>query len=114
MTPSPGQVYWASVEGRPRRPWGVASRETLNRGAYVLAVPCTTARLDSRRSLPSCVPLAAGEGGVTKDCVIQAESCSGVLREELEGAALGRLSPDRWRDMVRALGYVFGATCEPG
>jgi mRNA-degrading endonuclease toxin of MazEF toxin-antitoxin module len=89
------------------------SREALNRGAYVLAIPCTTARLVERRALRNCVSLTHGEGGVTKDCVAQAELCTSVLREELGGAPMGRLSPERWRDVVRAMGYVFLAACEP-
>ena len=113
MAIAPGQVYWASVEGRPPRPWVVVSREALNRGAYVLALPCTTARMSERRTLRNCVSLASGEGGVTKNCVVQAELCASVLREELDGTPMGSLPEDRWREVVRALGYVFLAACEP-
>ncbi|MCI0343420.1 MAG: type II toxin-antitoxin system PemK/MazF family toxin [Planctomycetales bacterium] len=113
MPASPGEVFWATVEGRPKRPWVVISRESLNRGAYVLALSCTTARMAERRELPNCVTLSRGDGGVTKDCVVQAELCTCVLREELEAEPLGRLPEARWREPVRALGYDFGASCEP-
>jgi len=110
--PSAGEVVWATVDG-DRRPWLVVSRAELARGGYVLAVPCTTARLDERATLRNCVLLEAGEGGIAKRCVAQAELCAAVRVEDLDTERLGVLSAERWRELVRAVGYVLNASCEP-
>lgn len=91
----------------------MVSRPELSRGGYVLAVPCTTARLEARAALRNCVPIEAGESGIPKRCVAQAELCSSVRVEDLDGERVGVVSAAKWRDLVRAVGYVPNASCEP-
>jgi mRNA-degrading endonuclease toxin of MazEF toxin-antitoxin module len=55
----PGEVYIADFESAGRHPVIVVSRGDLNRGRYVLDVVCTSARFDTRRRFPNCVPFLA-------------------------------------------------------
>ncbi len=57
----PGEIYLLKRE-KPR-PIIVVSREELNRGASVVAVPLTTAHLEERAAALNCVRLDAGDGG---------------------------------------------------
>jgi hypothetical protein len=46
------------------------------------------------------------------DCVAQAESLFSIRCEEL-GERLGMLDDERWRDLVKAVGFMMGSDCEP-
>lgn len=111
----PGEIYWAWYGEGGRRPIVVVSRAELNRGDYVVAVPVTSAKLEVRRRLQNCVPLAAGRFGLDKTCVAQGEHISYVekTRIDLESGAIGVLDEDTMRDLIRAIGYVISAECEP-
>jgi mRNA-degrading endonuclease toxin of MazEF toxin-antitoxin module len=115
MVPKPGEVYWALMEGPEPRPVIVVSREELNRGDYVAAVPVTSRGLGERRSLPSCVAFRAGQFGLTKDCVAQAEAIAQVAKDELDldTGPVGVLDSATSRELLKAIGYVLGADCEP-
>ncbi len=108
----PGEVYRLQES---RRPVIVVSREALNRGLYVVVVEVTTQRLDERRTLRNCVPFMAGQFGFDKDCVAQAESITFLkkTRLDLETGPIGNLSDEAMRDLVRAIGSVIAAECEP-
>ena len=68
-----GEVYMAdTVAGE--RPVIVVAREELNRGHWVVAIMVTSTHIATRSKLPHCVAFAAGEYGLTKDCVAQAET----------------------------------------
>jgi len=62
-----------------QHPVVVVSREELNRGKDVVAAVITSAQFTVRSGLANCVPLQAGQFGMTKDCVIQGET-AGPLR----------------------------------
>jgi mRNA-degrading endonuclease toxin of MazEF toxin-antitoxin module len=111
---NPGEIYWADFS-TGRRPVIVVSREALNRGSYVVAVLCTTARVEQRAKLPNCVPFVAGEFGLPKDCVAQCETVTFLERSDLDesGGMIGRLDAARLRAVVRAIGNVIQAECEP-
>lgn len=110
----PGEIYWADLP-MGRRPIIVVSREDLNRGNYVVAVLCTSANFATRSQLPNCVPLQTGEFGVTKDCVAQCETISFVDKADIDTASgtIGVLDDARMRDVIRAIGHVVEADCEP-
>lgn len=113
---SPGEVYWADLPDEiGPRPGIVVSREILNRGDTVLMVLCTTAKFATRARLPNCIPFRAGEFGFTHDCVAQCETISLVPRSYLDisRGPLGILDGERLRAVVRAIGYVIEAECEP-
>lgn len=111
----PGEIYIADFEEAGPHPIIVVSRENLNRGRYVVAVVCTSARFSVRSALPSCVPFRAGHFGFTADCVAQ---CENLLSIELSQIDLtigprGVLDEMSLRDVIKAIGYVIESDCEP-
>lgn len=112
MFPCPGEVYWATV-GYKKRPVLIVSREVLNRGSYVVAIPFTSARLAERSSLRNCVLFGAGQFGLTRDCVAQAEAIAMIERSQLDPNPVSCLPPEIMTGVIRAVGYVLEAQCQP-
>jgi mRNA-degrading endonuclease toxin of MazEF toxin-antitoxin module len=110
----PGEIFWVDLE-TGRRPAIVVSREGLNRGAYVVAVLCTTAQFEIRRRQANCVAFAAGDFGLPKDCVAQCEAVTFVEIKDFdaEQGRIGVLDAETFRDLVKAIGFVIGSDCEP-
>lgn len=110
----PGELYWVDLATGPR-PGLVVSRESLNRGNYVVMVLLTSKRLAIRSRLPSCVPFQAGEFGLTSDCVAQCEAVHALDKSEIQLAAgmIGRLDAARLRAVVKAIGFVIDSDCDP-
>ena len=108
----PGAIYLADFEEMESHPVVVISREELNRGNWVSAVLITSKRFQERSKLPNCVPFRSGEFGLSMDCVAQGESLFSIRREDL-GEQVGTLDDERWRGLVKAVGYVIGSDCEP-
>lgn len=110
----PGEVYWADLPSG-RRPAIVVSREPLNRGAYVVVVLCTTAHLGARQGLPHCVPFAAGGFGLPRACAAPCEAIIFLDKTDLDLASspMGTLDETRLRAVIRAIGNVIDADCEP-
>lgn len=113
MPPRPGEVY--RLHDEDRHLLVVVSREALNRGNYVIAVRATTKKLEKRSELPNCVPFRAGQFGFAQDCVVLAESITlfELLNVDLASGPVGHLSDEAMRDVVRAIGNVISAQCEP-
>ena len=111
----PGEVYYADDPAAGRHPVIVLSREELNRGRYVLAVFCTSSRFAERSGYPNCVPFRSGRFGFTVDCVAQCENVLSVekARLDLAGGPIGRLDDSASREIVKAIGWVMDADCEP-
>lgn len=111
----PGELYMADFGPAGPHPVIVASGETLNRGRYVLAVPCTSSRFPVRSQLANCVPFRAGEFGFTIDCVAQCENMLSIDQAQLDLDAGPReiLDDDALRRVVKAIGYVIESDCEP-
>jgi mRNA-degrading endonuclease toxin of MazEF toxin-antitoxin module len=111
----PGEIYMAEFPEAGRHPVVVVSREELNRGHYIAAVFCTSSRFSIRSTLPNCVPYRAGQFGFTADCVAQCENILSIEKSQLDLSAgpIGMLDTSSLRDVVRAIGYVIGADCEP-
>lgn len=109
----PGDIYWVDLSSG-RRPAIIVSRELLNRGNYVVAVLCTTRRLDERLKFPNCVPISAGEFGLPADCVAQCETVLNIVKDRLDFQAglIGSLNAERLRAIIKAIGYVIEADCE--
>lgn len=85
----------------------------LNRGRDVVVVLCTSADFANRSVLPSCVPFRAGEFGFTKDCVAQCEAILFVEKSRLDADPIGQLDEAALREVIRAIGNVLDADCEP-
>lgn len=110
----PGEIYLADFDEGGRHPVIVVSRESLNRGNYVLVVVCTSARFALRRNLPNCVPFQAGQFGFTKDCVAQCENLLLLHTTQLDlmSGPMGVLDIAYLHRMLKAIGYVLDADCE--
>jgi mRNA-degrading endonuclease toxin of MazEF toxin-antitoxin module len=111
----PGEIYMADLPEAGRHPVIVVSREDLNRGHYVLAVFCTSSRFALRSRFPNCVPYHTGQFGFTTDCVAQCENVLSIEKSQLDLSAgpIGVLDASNLRDVIRAIGYVLEADCEP-
>jgi mRNA-degrading endonuclease toxin of MazEF toxin-antitoxin module len=113
MTPTPGEIYLAYQD--KRRPVVVISREELNRGDYLVVIPLTTAKWETRQWLPNCVLLEANKHRLPKTCIAQTEMISFVPKADLGllDGPVTTLDDDTMRNLVRAVGYVMVADCEP-
>jgi mRNA-degrading endonuclease toxin of MazEF toxin-antitoxin module len=110
----PGEIYVADHQTATPHPVVVVSREGLDRGRYVIAVMITSTHFSVRSTLPNCVPLRAGEFGLTKDCVAQAETIAPYELTDLDlTTVIGKLDDDRMRDLIKSIGYVIESDCEP-
>ncbi|MGP0069695.1 MAG: type II toxin-antitoxin system PemK/MazF family toxin [Isosphaeraceae bacterium] len=110
----PGEIYMADTEAG-RRPVIVVSREELNRGHWVVAMLVTSAHFALRSTLPHCVKFSAGEFGLMKDCVAQAETMTyiSVSEFDLDVGVVGVLDEVRMRELIKAIGNMMGSDCEP-
>jgi mRNA-degrading endonuclease toxin of MazEF toxin-antitoxin module len=113
--PLPGELYWAYIESEHRRPIIIVSRQKLNLGKYVVAVPLTSKNLEKRWNLPNYVSFKKGSFGLQKDCVAQCEAITVVDKDfiELNTGPIGILDGEKWRSLLHAIGYVVCAVCEP-
>ena len=109
----PGGNLSGQSRCRWNRPIVIVSRDELNRGRYVVAVPFTTSNYGRRRTLPNCVAFSTDEFGLSKDCVAQCEAILNIEISQLDPAPLGRVDDDAMRDIVRAIGFVIAGECEP-
>jgi mRNA-degrading endonuclease toxin of MazEF toxin-antitoxin module len=111
----PGGIYMYTDPGIPPHPVVVASREDLNRGDPVVAAIITSAKFATRSKLPNCVPLHAGQFGLTKDCVVQGESVfnAPIINLDQASGPVGKLDDVTMRDVIKAIGYVMDSDCEP-
>jgi mRNA-degrading endonuclease toxin of MazEF toxin-antitoxin module len=110
----PGEIYSADLPVG-QRSIIIVSREDLNQGNHVVAVLCTTAHFAIRSTLPNCVPFRAGEFGFTQDCVAQCQAITFVDKQDIDSGNGPTGVPDdaRKRDVIRAIGHVLDADCEP-
>jgi mRNA-degrading endonuclease toxin of MazEF toxin-antitoxin module len=111
----PGEIFVAEFDQAGPHPVIVLSRETLNRGRYVLAVVCTSAHFSVRSTLSNCVPFRAGRFGFTSDCVAQCDNLLSIEKShlDLDDGPIGLLDDLTMRDVIKAVGFVIGSDCEP-
>jgi mRNA-degrading endonuclease toxin of MazEF toxin-antitoxin module len=110
-----GRDLHGRLQSEGPHPVIVVSRADLNRGRYVLAVVCTSTRFSARRTLPNCVPFPAGDFGFTKDCVAQCENILSIDQGQLDldAGPIGVLDEIALRNVIKAIGHVIDADCEP-
>jgi len=111
----PGEIFMADFAQAGPHPIIIVSRENLNRGRYVLAVLCTSARFATRRHLPNCVPFHSGQFGFTADCVAQCENITSIEKNDIDlvTGPIGTLDELTMREVIKAVGYVMESDCEP-
>ncbi len=113
MTYFPGEIYNVNLGPSGEHRFVVLSREELNRGNQIITAMITSASYAVRSKLPNCVSLQAGEFGMTQDCVIQCENVVALSTDELRGKLIDELDATTMREVIKALGHVFDAECEP-
>ncbi|MFO1019107.1 MAG: type II toxin-antitoxin system PemK/MazF family toxin [Planctomycetales bacterium] len=87
-----GEVYWLKPDATGKqRPVVIISREDLNGGHSLVGVPFYSQQLEKRTQQAWCVFFAAGEGGLTKDCVAKTDEVSMIdkLDVDLQRGPLG-------------------------
>jgi len=109
---NPGEIYTAFDPSGGKRPFVVVSRRELNKGDYFIAVPLTTQNIEARKKLPNCVHFPAHAHGLPKECVAQADALTLLRKADLATPIehLGTLSPASLNAVIKAIGYVVGAT----
>src|SRR4051794_19806462 len=110
---SQGEIYSATLPRGQHHFFVVVSREELNRGNQVVAAMITSANFEIRSRFANCVPILGGTFGMRSNCVIQCENLVGLSISKMDSTPIGRLDSMTMRDVVRALGYLFDADCEP-
>ncbi|MBI4565386.1 MAG: type II toxin-antitoxin system PemK/MazF family toxin [Planctomycetes bacterium] len=105
MNPRQGEVWFTAFQEGWERPAIVVSRDELNKGRLVLAVPCTSSRIQERRKWANHVFLSQGEGGLPADSVAQCH-----LVQPVETAYLlkryGALTPQKLSELLLALAWT--------
>lgn len=109
----PGEIYLADLGEAAPHPVIVISRESLNRGDRVLAVLVTSQKFVLRSTLPHCVPFRVGQFGFSKDCVAQCENVLLLNKDCIEPIMQAVLDDIRMREIIKAIGRVMDADCEP-
>lgn len=109
----PGEIYMANFGPAGPHPVIVISREELNRGHYVLAVVCTSARHAMRSKLANCVPFQTGDFGFIVDCVAQCENMLSIDKGQLDltMGPMGKLDETALQKIIKAIGYVMKSNC---
>ena len=112
---NPGEIYYADFGGTDHHRIVVVSREELNRGNCVVAIPFTSSDFARRQGLPSCVPFLVGEFGCTKDCVARADNITFIdkSRIQVDRGVIGVIDDEKMREIIQAIGYVISSECEP-
>ena len=112
--PEQGDVFTIPDTAKNERRVVVVSEELFNRGESLVVVPFTSKRFQYRSGLSSCVVFERSDGPFTKPCVAQCEQVSRITKDKLTSlSSLGRIKPEKTRELVKALGVVIGADCEP-
>ena len=80
-----------------------------------MAALITSQRFAVRSKLANCVPILAGQFGMSRDCVIQAETTGPIHKDLIDLAAgyVSQLDDLTMREVVKAIGYVLDSDCEP-
>jgi len=112
--PRPGDVFVENLTGLKHYVI-VVSDERYNRGLYLTVVWVTDAKLEKRWNEPSCVPFRRGQFMFTKDCVAHGETLMQIRKKNLDDrkGLVGRIDDATMRDLIRAIGVVISAECEP-
>ncbi|MBI2930056.1 MAG: type II toxin-antitoxin system PemK/MazF family toxin [Planctomycetes bacterium] len=98
-------VWRVSFYEGGERPAIVVSRNDLNRGRLLLMVPCTSSRVQERRSLPNHVYLPQGVAGLAAESIAQTHLIQPVEREALS-ERLGTLPAKEWTEVLLAIAWT--------
>jgi mRNA interferase MazF len=112
LTVSRGEIWYADLdptqgsEQSGVRPVLVVQNDAVNRyTSTILSVPLTTNL--SRASLPTCIWIPAGDGGLASDSVALCHQTRALDVRRLT-ERLGSLSPEVMRSVTAVLAFSFG------
>lgn len=111
--PQRSELYWIPLEfeedGEKARPIVIVSRDELNRGDRVLAVPFYSQQVEKRAKQSWCAQFKAGEGGLKKDCVAKGDEIQLIDPIEIlwRRGRLGRFSADQMNRVITAVRHAL-------
>ena len=111
--PQRSDLYWIPLEveedGDKERPIVVISRDELNRGDRILAVPFYSQQLEKRAKQKWCALFKAGEGGLKKDCVAKGDEIQLIDPAEILWARgkLGRFNAEQMARVTLAVRHAM-------
>jgi|GEM_PF-3533829 len=97
-----GSLWLAELAEGYERPCVVVSRASLNKGAIVLVVPCTSSDVTAKTAFPNNVLLDRGTGGPPRDSAAMAHPAQPVEVEALR-ALYGQLPEEDLTRVPHAL-----------
>ncbi len=91
------------------RPIVVVSRDDLNRGECVLAVPFYSQQLEKRKKFGFCAFFNSGEGGLLSDCVAKGDEITLLDKDEIDfpRGILGTFTAPQMVRVVNAVRYAM-------
>jgi mRNA-degrading endonuclease toxin of MazEF toxin-antitoxin module len=112
-SPKRGELYLLKPDATgKRRPIVIVSRDILNRGHRVLAVPFYSQQLEKRQEQEWCELFYAGEGDLDRNCVAKADELSLIdkLDIDLASGAIGTFNSDQMARLERAIKWSVGVS----
>jgi mRNA-degrading endonuclease toxin of MazEF toxin-antitoxin module len=104
--PKQGEIWWASFFEGGERPALVVSRNELNRGRFILVVPCTSSQVERRAVYRNHVLLPSGSGGLTSDTIAQTHLIQPIEVGYLE-RKLGELDTEQLAEVLLAIAWTI-------
>jgi len=105
-----GQLYLLKPDqfGK-QRPIVIISRNGLNAGHSVVAVPFYSQQLQKRAQQPWCAAFRAGEGGLLKDCVAKTDELSLIdkLSIDIAKGPIGEFDAAQMTRVVQAAKWTL-------
>lgn len=111
--PQRSELYWIPLEfeedGEKARPMIIVSRDELNRGDRVLAVPFYSQQVEKRAKQRWCALFKAGEGGLKKDCYAKGDEIQLIDPIEIlwRRGKLGRFNTDQMNRVITAVRHAL-------
>ena len=100
---------YSEKEKRKQRPIVIVSRDDLNKGDYVTAVPFYSQQLEKRKGHRSAVFFEAGAYGLDRDCVAKCDEVSQIEKAELplRRGPIGRVPEEKMQLIVDAIRFCL-------
>jgi mRNA-degrading endonuclease toxin of MazEF toxin-antitoxin module len=111
--PQRSDLYWIPLEveedGDKERPVVVVSRDELNRGDRILAVPFYSQQLEKRAKRKWCALFRVGEGGLKKDCIAKGDEIQLIDPAEILWirGKLGRFNAEQMARVILAVRHAM-------
>lgn len=106
------ELYWlkdGGTEAEKNRPIVIVSRDDLNAGNSVLAVPFYSQQLEKRRNQKFCASFNAGDGGLPKDCVAKCDEITLLDKDDIDfvRGRMGRFNGPQMERVIKSIRYAL-------